>query len=128
VIGRYRRWLASVPLAERSKREYARNVEAFCDWLAEVDNEGWGGYPLGCQRCAFHTPVAVFDDRLLRSEAHSHDHRTGAVRRRQRQRLRAPRAQSQRRVLQLRLGRAELRHQLAQQLGVRMQGVAGCVP
>ncbi|MGB0098534.1 MAG: tyrosine-type recombinase/integrase [Solirubrobacteraceae bacterium] len=29
------------------KREYARNVEAFCDWLAEVDNEGWGGDPLG---------------------------------------------------------------------------------
>jgi glyoxylase-like metal-dependent hydrolase (beta-lactamase superfamily II) len=32
---------------ERSKREYARNVEALCDWLAEVDNEGWGGDPLG---------------------------------------------------------------------------------
>ena len=46
-VDRYRRWLASVPLAERSKREYARNVEAFCDWLAEVDNEGWGGDPLG---------------------------------------------------------------------------------
>jgi site-specific recombinase XerC len=26
-VERYRRWLASVPLAERSKREYARNVE-----------------------------------------------------------------------------------------------------
>jgi len=39
--------VAAVPLAERSKREYARNVEAFCDWLAEVDNEGWGGDPLG---------------------------------------------------------------------------------
>ncbi len=46
-VERYRRWLASVPLAERSKREYVRNVEAFCDWLAEVDNEGWGGDPLG---------------------------------------------------------------------------------
>jgi site-specific recombinase XerD len=45
-VDRYRRWLASVPLAERSKREYARNVEAFCGWLAEVDNEGWGGDPL----------------------------------------------------------------------------------
>lgn len=45
-VKRYRRWLASVPLAERSKREYVRNVEAFCDWLAEVDNEGWGGDPL----------------------------------------------------------------------------------
>ncbi|MGA2929825.1 MAG: hypothetical protein ABSG43_28335 [Solirubrobacteraceae bacterium] len=46
VVDRYRRWLVSVPLAERSKREYARNVEAFCDWLAEVDYEGWGGDPL----------------------------------------------------------------------------------
>jgi len=46
VVERYRRWLASVPLAERSKREYARNVEAFCGWLAEVDSEGWGGDPL----------------------------------------------------------------------------------
>lgn len=46
-VDRYRRWLASVPLAERSKREYVRNVEAFCDWLAEVDNEGWGDDPLG---------------------------------------------------------------------------------
>jgi hypothetical protein len=46
VVERYRRWLASVPLAERSKREYARNVEAFCGWLAEVDTEGWGGDPL----------------------------------------------------------------------------------
>lgn len=45
-VERYRRWLASVPLAERSKREYARNVEAFCAWLAEVDHEGWGGDPL----------------------------------------------------------------------------------
>ncbi|MGO9901707.1 MAG: hypothetical protein ACLP0J_18925 [Solirubrobacteraceae bacterium] len=34
VVERYRRWLASVPLAERSKRE-------------EVDYEGWGGDPLG---------------------------------------------------------------------------------
>ncbi len=33
-VDRYRRWLASVPLAERSKRDYARNVEAFCGWLA----------------------------------------------------------------------------------------------
>jgi hypothetical protein len=33
-VDRYRRWLASVPLAERSKREYGRNAEAFCGWLA----------------------------------------------------------------------------------------------
>jgi hypothetical protein len=42
VVERYRRWLVSVPLAERSKREYARNVEAFCDWSAEVDHDEWG--------------------------------------------------------------------------------------
>lgn len=46
-VERYRRWLVAVPLAERSKREYARNVEAFCGWLASVQGDGWGGDPLG---------------------------------------------------------------------------------
>jgi hypothetical protein len=45
-VERYRRWLASVPLAERSKREYARNVESFCDWLSGAKDGGWGGDPL----------------------------------------------------------------------------------
>jgi site-specific recombinase XerC len=46
VLRRYRRWLSSQPLAERSKREYLRNVEAFCAWLGTVDDGGWGGDPL----------------------------------------------------------------------------------
>jgi len=32
----FERWLAGRPLAERSRREYARNVRAFCTWLAET--------------------------------------------------------------------------------------------
>jgi site-specific recombinase XerC len=45
-LRRYRRWLGSQPLAERSKREYLRNVEAFCSWLAGAADGGWGGDPL----------------------------------------------------------------------------------
>jgi site-specific recombinase XerD len=43
----FERWLAGRPLAERSRREYARNVRAYCAWLAETpDREGWQGDPL----------------------------------------------------------------------------------
>ena len=43
----FERWLAGRPLAERSRREYARNVRAHCAWLAETpDREGWQGDPL----------------------------------------------------------------------------------
>ena len=45
-LRRYARWLSSQPLAERSKREYLRNVEAFCAWLADAGDGGWGGDPL----------------------------------------------------------------------------------
>jgi hypothetical protein len=42
----FERWLAGRPLAERSRREYARNVRAYCAWLAETrvaggDARGW---------------------------------------------------------------------------------------
>jgi integrase/recombinase XerC len=44
---RFERWLAGRPLAERSRREYARNVRAYCEWLAETpDRGGWQGDPL----------------------------------------------------------------------------------
>ncbi|MFL5888463.1 MAG: tyrosine-type recombinase/integrase, partial [Solirubrobacteraceae bacterium] len=44
---RFERWLAGRPLAERSRREYARNVRAYCAWLAETpDRDGWQGDPL----------------------------------------------------------------------------------
>lgn len=33
-------------MAERSKREYLRNVEAFCAWLTAAGEAGWGGDPL----------------------------------------------------------------------------------
>ncbi len=40
-------WLAGRPLADRSRREYARNVRAYCDWLAVTpDRDGWQGDPL----------------------------------------------------------------------------------
>jgi hypothetical protein len=34
----FERWLAGRPLAERSRRAYARNVRAYCAWLAETPN------------------------------------------------------------------------------------------
>ncbi|MGI8412919.1 MAG: tyrosine-type recombinase/integrase [Solirubrobacteraceae bacterium] len=41
------RWLDGRPLAERSRREYARNVRAYCAWLAVTpDRDGWQGDPL----------------------------------------------------------------------------------
>jgi len=43
----FERWLAGRPLAERSRREYARNVRVFCGWLADTpDRAGWQGDPL----------------------------------------------------------------------------------
>jgi hypothetical protein len=44
----FERWVAWQPLAERSAREYRRNVAAFCAWLeATPDASGWGADPLG---------------------------------------------------------------------------------
>ena len=43
----FERWLAGRPLAERSRREYARNVRVYCAWLAETpDRDGWQSDPL----------------------------------------------------------------------------------
>ncbi len=43
----FERWLAGRPLAQRSRREYACNVGAYCAWLAETpDRDGWQGDPL----------------------------------------------------------------------------------
>lgn len=40
-------WLAGRPLADRSRREYARNIRAYCAWLAETpDRDEWQGDPL----------------------------------------------------------------------------------
>src|SRR5204863_7292559 len=44
---RFERWLVGRPLADRSRREYARNVRAYCAWLAETpDRDGWQSDPL----------------------------------------------------------------------------------
>lgn len=44
---RFGRWLAGRPLAERSRREYARNARAYCTWLEQTpDRVGWQGDPL----------------------------------------------------------------------------------
>ena len=43
----FEHWLAGRPLADRSRREYARNVRAYCAWLAVTpDRGGWQGDPL----------------------------------------------------------------------------------
>jgi integrase/recombinase XerC len=43
----FERGLAGRPLAERSRREYARNVRVYCAWLATTpDRAGWQGDPL----------------------------------------------------------------------------------
>ncbi len=44
----FEHWLAGRPLAERSRREYTRNVRAFCAWLADtVGQPGSCGQPAG---------------------------------------------------------------------------------
>ncbi len=43
----FERWLAGRPLADRSRREYARNVRVYCAWLATTsDRDGWQRDPL----------------------------------------------------------------------------------
>jgi site-specific recombinase XerD len=42
----FERWLERQPLAERTKREYRRNVRVFLDWLAGGE-DGWDADPLG---------------------------------------------------------------------------------
>ncbi len=42
----FERWLAGRPLADRSQREYARNVRVHCSRLAETpDRDGWARRP-----------------------------------------------------------------------------------
>ena len=84
--------------------------------------------PVGVERDALDATVAVLDERLVGSQVERDDERPRAVRRRQRGGLPAPRGQAQRRVLELRLGRGERHRQLAEDLGVRVQRVAGLAP
>ena len=47
VLEGYERWLAGLPLAERTRREYARWARLFCGWLREgIDERAVGADPL----------------------------------------------------------------------------------
>src|ERR1700733_6070173 len=47
----YERWLAGLPLAARTRGEYARWARAFCAWLADgADVRALGADPLGDAR------------------------------------------------------------------------------
>ena len=72
--------------------------------------------------------VAVLDHRLVAAQVEGGGERSGPVRRRQRRRLPAAHGQAQRGVLQLRLRWRPGCGQLAEQLSVRMQRVAGGTP
>jgi len=84
--------------------------------------------PVRRERDAFCSSVTVLRDGLMGPLVQRDDQRTGAVRCRQRKRLPARYGQAQRGVLQLGLGRSQRRGQLAQNLRVDVQGVAGGTP
>ena len=81
-----------------------------------------------CQCDASRAAVAVLGDRLMGVQVQRDDQRARAVRRREREGLPATRAEAQRGVLKLRLGRGERRRQLAEDLRVRVERVAGRAP
>ena len=83
---------------------------------------------VGRQRDAPPAAVAVLGDRLVGVQVQRHHERARAVGRRQREGLPPARGEPQRRVLELRLGRRDRRRELAQDLGVRVQRVAGRAP
>lgn len=83
---------------------------------------------IGSQRDALPAAVAVLDDRLVSPEIEGGNERPRAVGGRQWGRLPSARGQTQRRVLKLGLGRSEHHRQLAQELRVGVQRVAGGAP
>ena len=80
------------------------------------------------QRHARGAPVAVLGERLVSVQVEAGDERARAVGRRQRPRLPAARRQAQGGVLKLRLGRRERHRQLAEDLRMGVQRVAGVAP
>ena len=84
--------------------------------------------PVRGQRDAFRRPGAVLDHRLVPVQVQRGDQRAGTVRCGQRRGFPAARGQPQGRVLQLGFGWRELHRQLAEDLGVRVQRVAGRAP
>src|SRR4051794_3969359 len=63
----FERWLAGRPLAERSRREYGRNVRAYCAWLAVTSN-GMGGRATRCSGPLARDPAARDYRRFLQVE------------------------------------------------------------
>ena len=84
-----------------------------------------GDGPVGAQRDGVRATVAVLGDGVMVVEIERHDQRAGVIGCGERQRLPATRGEAQRSVLELRLGRREGDRELAQDLSVRVQRVAG---
>jgi hypothetical protein len=84
--------------------------------------------PVRGERDPLDPAAAVLDDRLVNPQVECDDQGSGAIGSGQRRRLPAPCRQAQRRVLQLRLWRGELRRELAEDLGMRVQGVTRRAP
>src|SRR5205807_6946399 len=80
------------------------------------------------QRDALPAAVTVLDERVVSAQVESHDNHPGAVRQRERERLPPACGQPQCGVLKLRLWRRQRGGQLAENLRVRMQRVAGRAP
>jgi hypothetical protein len=83
---------------------------------------------IGSQRNAAAAPGTRLDGQLVILQIERHDEAPGAARGRQRGRLPPARRQPQRRMLELRLGWCERHRKLAEELGMRVQGVAGLRP
>ena len=84
--------------------------------------------PIGGERHALGIPVGVFDDGLVGAQIEGGHDRARAVGCGQRERLPSARGQAQGGVLQLGLRRRQRDRQLAQQLRVSVQRVAGLLP
>ena len=84
--------------------------------------------PVRGERHPFDPAAAVLDNRLVDAQVERDNQGSRTIRSGQRRGLPAPRRQAQRRVLQLRLGRGELCRELAEDLGVRVQGVTRRAP
>jgi hypothetical protein len=83
---------------------------------------------VGGERDAVGAPVRVLDQGLVGPQIEHDDKRSGAVGRRQQTRFPPSRREPQRRVLKLRLRRSQRHRELAEDLGVRVQRVAGRAP
>jgi hypothetical protein len=87
-----------------------------------------GDWPVRGERDAVRSTVGVLSDRVMGSQVEHNDQRAGAVGRRQRQGLPSASAEAQSGVLELRLWRGERRCELAEDLSMRVQRVAGGAP